>query len=81
MADEPKYTVKPYAEHIPDEYTATEKAEGASWELGAGFVDVGFEINGAKVVLKRFKAPAIEKLVRLANEKSDKETPASTPKP
>jgi len=81
MADEKAYTVKPYAEHIPDEYTETEKAEGASWELGAGFVDVGFEVNGAKVPLKRFKAPAIEKLVRLANEKTEKDTTASTPKP
>jgi hypothetical protein len=36
MADEKTLTATPYVIHIPDAYSAQEKAEGATWELGAG---------------------------------------------
>lgn len=68
MADEKKFTAKPYFVHLPDEYTEAEAAQGASWPLGAGFYEVGFEVNGARFPLARLHGGAVEKQFRLAEE-------------
>jgi hypothetical protein len=54
-------TATPFVEFRPDSYTETEKAEGASWPLGGGFYDFGFEVNGAKFVLASLHGGAVEK--------------------
>jgi hypothetical protein len=79
MADKPEFTIEPYAERTPDSYTEQEIADGASWPLGAGFVDVGFIVNGAKVSLKQFKAPALDKLIALAAATKAEDAPKDDP--
>lgn len=74
-----KFTITPYVEHIPDVYTAVEEAEGASWELGAGTYEVGFEVNGAKVPLRHFKGGQLDKL--FAQAEAAKEKPDTSTKP
>jgi hypothetical protein len=71
MADEQTLSATPYAVHIPDEYSAQEKAEGATWELGAGHYEFGFEINGARFPLARLKGGGVQK--RLAAAKAQRE--------
>ena len=66
MPSEETLTAKPYAVHVPDEYTDTEKEQGASWPLGAGFLEVGFEVNGARFPLARIKGGAAQKQFDLA---------------
>jgi hypothetical protein len=71
MATEETLTATPYAVHIPDEYLPQEKAEGASWELGAGHYEFGFEVNGARFPLARLKGGGVQK--RLAAAKAQRE--------
>jgi hypothetical protein len=79
MAEKSTHTVTPYAVHLPDEYTETEKRDGASWELGAGQYELGFEVDGAKIPLARVKAGGV--LKKLAAAKAAKEdTSADTAK-
>lgn len=66
MTDEKTFKATPYFVHLPDEYTETEKREGASWPLGAGFYEVGFEVNGARFPLARLHGGAVEKQFSLA---------------
>jgi hypothetical protein len=71
MADNEPLTATPYAVHIPDTYSEQEKREGASWELGAGHYEFGFEVNGARFPLARLKGGGVQK--RLASAKAARE--------
>jgi hypothetical protein len=71
MATEQKLTPTPYFVHLPDEYTDTEKDQGASWPLGAGFYEVGFEVNGARFPLARLHGGAVAKQFALAEAAKD----------
>lgn len=73
---EEKLSATPYAERIPDEYTETEKAEGASWPLGGGFYELGFEVNGAKFPLARLHGGTVQR--RFEQAKAAKESGGSS---
>jgi hypothetical protein len=78
MADQETLTATPYAVHIPDEYLPQEKAEGASWELGAGHYEFGFEINGARFPLARLKGGGVQKRLAAAKAAREQQSAASS---
>jgi hypothetical protein len=78
MADNETLTATPYAVHIPDTYSEQEKREGASWELGAGHYEFGFEVNGARFPLARLKGGGVQKRLAAAKAQRDTEGAAST---
>jgi hypothetical protein len=80
MADKETFTPTPYFDHIPDEYTDAEKAEGASWELGAGHYELGFEVNGARFPLARVKGGGVQKKLKAAKDRAAQQA-ASQPAP
>jgi hypothetical protein len=80
MADEETLTATPYAVHIADEYTPDELADGASWELGAGHYEFGFEVNGARIALGRLKGGGVQKKLAAAKAAADSADPPAAPK-
>jgi hypothetical protein len=70
MADNTELKVAPYAVYLPDQYSETEVREGASWPLGAGHYEFGFESDGARFPLARIKAGGVQK--KLAAAKASK---------
>jgi len=71
MADQETLSPTLYAVHIPDEYTETEKREGADWELGAGHYEFGFEVNGARFPVMRLKGGGVAKKLAAAKQRQD----------
>lgn len=78
MATEKQLVGKPYVEHLPDEYSEQEKADGASWPLGPGMYEMGFEINGAKFPLARYKGGEVQKRIKNAKAESGTSDTEST---
>ena len=56
-----EFTVTPYMKHVPDSYTELEAAQGASWELGAGHYELGFEVDGARIPILKLKGGGVAK--------------------
>jgi hypothetical protein len=71
MADEKALTVKPYAVYVPDGYSETEVRDGASWQLGAGHYEFGFEADGARFPLARLKGGGVQKKLAAAKQAKD----------
>lgn len=81
MADEKTLTATPYVVHIPDSYSEQEKREGASWELGAGQHEFGFEVNGARFPLARLKSGGVLKKLAAAKERNNARQQAASTTP
>lgn len=67
--------------YVPDTYTETERQEGASWPLGSGYYHLVVVAGDARIVLREFKAGAIDKLLALGKQRNEAQAQASQPQP
>jgi len=76
---EQEFTPTPYMRHIPDVYTDAEIAQGASWDLGAGHYELGFEVNGARIPIATVKGGRVQKRLEAAKQAQASSTSAEAP--
>jgi hypothetical protein len=79
MATEETLSATPYVKYLPDTYSTVEAADGASWELGAGHYEFGFEVNGARIPLMTMKGGGVQKKLAAAKEAAKAATPPAAP--
>jgi hypothetical protein len=71
-------TPTPYVEHVPDEGPAGTHPRPDTVERGAGFIELGFLVDGVKVRLARVKAGGVFDDLRRADEQAKSEQQSQT---